>query len=27
MVVYVATNDLALWPGQKPHAPVPAVAP
>lgn len=27
MVVYVATNDLALWPGQKTHAPVPAVAP
>ncbi|MBC7369486.1 MAG: hypothetical protein H7343_22180 [Undibacterium sp.] len=27
MGIYVATNDLAFWPGKKAQAPVPALAP
>ncbi len=27
MVLYVATNNLAFWPGKNAQAPVPALAP
>jgi len=27
MIVYITTNDLAFWPGQKAQPPVPALAP
>jgi len=27
MVVYVITNDLSFWPGQKTQKPIPALAP
>jgi len=27
MLIYIMSNDLAFWPGQKAQAPVPAVSP